>query len=102
MRSLSVSMSLSATVPASVIVAGMDRSILPGPRVMTNICPSPTMTENEAKVSAACERPSVEAPPVNRMVASHTPKAVTKAQIHGLANRRRTALIRRAPRIRGG
>jgi hypothetical protein len=44
---------LSATVPASVIVAGIDRSMLPGPSVMTNICPSPTITEKAAKVSAA-------------------------------------------------
>ena len=39
-----------ATEPASVTVAGMERSTLPGPSVMTNIWPMPTMTENAAKV----------------------------------------------------
>ena len=31
--------------------------MLPGPSVMTNIWPMPTMTEKAAKVSAACDRP---------------------------------------------
>ena len=55
-------MYFSATVPESVIVAGTARSILPGPSVMTNICPVPTITENAAKVSAACVSPTVLAP----------------------------------------
>lgn len=50
------SISFSDSVPASVIVAGIDRSTLPGPRVMTSICPSPTSTEKDAKVSAAPNR----------------------------------------------
>ena len=33
-----------ATALASPILAGSDRSTLPGPSVMTNICPTPTMT----------------------------------------------------------
>jgi hypothetical protein len=48
-----VSISLVDTAPASVMVAGTDRSTLPGPSVMTNIWPMPTMTKNTAKVSAA-------------------------------------------------
>ena len=39
-----VSMTLVATAPASVIVAGIDRSTLPGPSVITNIWPRPTIT----------------------------------------------------------
>ena len=35
--------------PASVIVAGTDRSMLPGPSVMTNICPMPTITRKGGK-----------------------------------------------------
>ena len=48
-----VSMIFIATEPASVMVAGIDRSTLPGPSVMTNIWPMPTMTKKVAKVSAA-------------------------------------------------
>lgn len=78
-----VSMSLSATVPASVMVEGMERSTLPGPKVMTNICPSPTMIEKAAKVRAAWLRPMLEAPAVKRTVTTHTPAAATNDQIHG-------------------
>ena len=35
------------------MVAGIERSTLPGPSVMTNIWPMPTMTKKVAKVSAA-------------------------------------------------
>ena len=38
------SMTFMATALASPILAGSDRSTLPGPSVMTNICPTPTMT----------------------------------------------------------
>ena len=47
-----VSMTLVATAPASVIVAGIDRSTLPGPSVTTNIWPRATITEKVAKVKA--------------------------------------------------
>jgi hypothetical protein len=46
-------MSFIETAPASVMVAGIERSTLPGPSVMTNIWPMPTITKNVAKVSAA-------------------------------------------------
>jgi hypothetical protein len=45
--------SLSDSVPASVITAGIERSTLPGLMVTTAIWPRPTSTENEAKVSVA-------------------------------------------------
>ncbi len=38
------SITFMATAPASAILAGIDRSTLPGPVVMTNIWPMPTMT----------------------------------------------------------
>ena len=46
-----------ATALASPILAGRDRSTLPGPSVMTNICPTPTMTVNTASDSAAVSMP---------------------------------------------
>ena len=52
-----VSITFMATEPASVIVAGIERSTLPGPSVMTNIWPMPTMTKKVAKVSAAVINP---------------------------------------------
>ena len=69
------SIALSATVPARVMVAGIDRSILPGPSVMTNIWPSPTIAAKEAKVSAACVSPPALAPPVKRTVIVQTSAA---------------------------
>ena len=53
MRAESVSMIFMATTPESVMVAGIERSTLPGPEVMTIIWPSPTMIENVAKDKAA-------------------------------------------------
>ena len=46
-----------ATALASPILAGSDRSTLPGPSVMTNICPMPTITVNTASASAAVIMP---------------------------------------------
>jgi hypothetical protein len=68
---------LSETVPASVMVAGIERSMLPGPRVITNIWPRPTITEKAAKVSAAWVSPPALAPPVNMMVTNQTAAAAT-------------------------
>ncbi len=89
--------SFSATVPASVMVAGTDRSILPGPSVITNIWPMPTMMEKAAKVKAACERPSVLAPPVTIMVANQTIEAAIHDQIQGFFARRRKEIIAAPP-----
>ena len=72
---------LSETVAASVMLAGTDRSILPGPSVITSICPRPTRTEKAPKVRAACASPTVLAPPVNRMVTRNTLAAAMKDQI---------------------
>ncbi len=89
--------SFSATVPASVIVAGTERSMLPGPSVMTNIWPMPTMTEKAAKVSAACDRPRELAPPVNRTVRLHTASVAAKDQIQGFRWSARRAFMRGSP-----
>ncbi len=79
-----VSISLSDTVPASVMVAGIDRSIFPGPSVMTNICPSPTMTEKAANVNAACANPPALVPPVAAIVTPKTRIVAAQAQAQGL------------------
>ena len=72
MRLSDTSMNFKASVPDSVIVAGTQRSIFPGPSVMTNIWPMPTMTEKAAKVSAACDRPNELAPPAKSTVMIQT------------------------------
>ena len=46
-----------ATALARPILAGSDRSTLPGPSVMTNIWPTPTMTVKTASDSAAVIMP---------------------------------------------
>ena len=51
------SMTFIATALASPILAGSERSTLPGPNVMTNICPAPTITEKTASDSAAVIMP---------------------------------------------
>ena len=55
-----------ATVPQRVIVAGMERSTLPGPVVMTSICPVPTITVKQAKVTCDAGGPAVTAEVCNR------------------------------------
>ena len=51
------SITFMATALASPILAGSDRSTLPGPSVMTNIWPTPTTTMNTASDSAAVIMP---------------------------------------------
>ncbi len=85
-------MTFIATEPASVIVAGIDRSTLPGPSVTTNIWPMPTMTKKVAKVSAAVSSSPPPWPPVKAMVASQTAIAATKDQSQGLSASAREAL----------
>ncbi len=88
----STSISFSATVPASVMVAGTERSILPGPSVMTNIWPMPTMIEKAAKVKAACDGPSgAGAAGEQRSSTSQTANAAKHDQIHGLRESPATA-----------
>jgi hypothetical protein len=98
----STSISFSASVPESVIVAGTERSILPGPSVMTNIWPRPTMTEKAANVSAACDRPSELAPPVKRTVTIQTAIVAAKDQTQGLEKRRRAPFIGSSPAFPAG
>jgi hypothetical protein len=77
------------------MVAGIERSTFPGPRVMTYICPMPTITEKVAKAKAADRISPAPCPLVNTMVAAHTSPAPRKAQIHGFSNKvlRRSAII---------
>ena len=51
------SITFMATALARPMLAGSDRSTLPGPSVMTNICPTPTMTMKTASESAAVIMP---------------------------------------------
>ena len=51
------SMIFMATALASPILAGNERSTLPGPSVMTNIWPTPTITMNTASDNAAVIMP---------------------------------------------
>ena len=46
-----------ATALASPILAGSDRSTLPGPRVTTNICAMPTIAEKAASAMVADTMP---------------------------------------------
>ena len=46
-----------ATALANPIFAGNERSTLPGPSVMTNICPTPAMTVKTESESAAVSMP---------------------------------------------
>lgn len=70
-------MTFMATAPASVMVAGIDRSTLPGPSVMTYIWPIATTTEKVAKESAAVSTSPPPRPSVKMMVASQIAKAPT-------------------------
>ena len=79
-----------ATVPASVMLAGIERSTLPGPSVITNIWPIATMTKKVPKVMAAERTSPPPLPPVKATVASQTTVAAAHAQIHGFSNRRLT------------
>ena len=74
-----------ATALASPILAGSDRSTLPGPSVMTNICPTPTITVNTASDSAAVSMPPAPWPPVKATAASQTTAAPRNDQIQGRA-----------------
>ena len=94
--------SFSATVPASVIVAGTERSMFPGPSVMTNIWPIPTMIEKAAKVSAAWLSPRVLAPPVTMIVANQTTKAAIQDQIQGFLARLAKEIMAAPPVSRHG
>ena len=67
-----VAISFIETAPATVMVAGIDRSTLPGPSVITCIWPMPTITEKAAKENAAVSTWPAPWPPVNTMVASQT------------------------------
>ena len=52
-----------AMAPASDIAAGIDRSTLPGPDVITSIWPSPTMTNRAENVIAADRMSGAPRPP---------------------------------------
>ena len=72
-----VSMIFIETAPASVMVAGIDRSTLPGPSVITYIWPMATITEKVAKESVAVSTSSPPRPSVKAIVASQMASAPT-------------------------
>ena len=72
------SMTFIATALASPMLAGRERSTLPGPSVMTNICPMPTNTVKTASESAAVAMPPAPCPAVKTMAASQTASAPRK------------------------
>ena len=95
---LSVSMIFMATTPASVIVAGMERSTLPGPVVITIIWPRPMMMVKVAKERAAVRISPEPWPRVKAMVASHTAIMAMKDQIQGCWRSFAQASLIAAPR----
>ncbi len=84
---LSVPITFMATAPDSAMLAGIDRSTLPGPVVMTNIWPMPTSTKKVEKESAATSMSPAPWPPEWMIAASQTAKAPTKDQIHAFSRR---------------
>ena len=80
-------MILVVMAPDNAMVAGIDRSTLPGPVVMTNICPMPTMMVKVANDNAAVSICPPPWPPVNRIVAIHTIAVATKDQIQARVRR---------------
>src|SRR5471030_3245378 len=63
------------SAPDSAITDGMERSILPGPLVITSICPSETNTVKVEKLSAVVSRGPRLGPPLpalNKVVAIRT------------------------------
>ena len=60
---LEPSITFMAMAPAREIAAGIDRSTLPGPEVITSICPSPTMTNRAENVTAADMMSAAPRPP---------------------------------------
>ena len=77
------SMTFIATALARPILAGKERSTLPGPKAMTNIWATPTTTVKAASASAAVIMPPAPWPPVKRIAASHTSSAPTNDPIQG-------------------
>ena len=64
------SITFMATALASPILAGSERSTLPGPSVITNIWAVPAMTMKTASASAAWIMPTAPKPPVNAIAAT--------------------------------
>ncbi len=59
------------------MVEGIDRSTLPGPSVITNICPIDTSAKKVPKASAAVSTPADALPPVKTTMATQTANAPT-------------------------
>ena len=87
------SITFMATALASPMLAGSERSTLPGPSVMTNIWPTPTITMKTESDRAAVSMPPAPWPPVKMMAASQTASAPRKDQSQGLPIRVRTIVI---------
>src|ERR1700677_2891487 len=72
--------------PPSVIADGIDRSTLPPPTVITNICPIDAIAVNAANANAA-DAASLALPPT-RMMATHAAPAAMQDHNHrGLLRR---------------
>ena len=74
----------SASVPDRVMHAGIDRSTLPGPNVITSICPSPTIAAKAPKDKAAYASSPAPRPEVNISVMTKANPAAAHAQTQGL------------------
>nr|GFA78297.1 hypothetical protein [Tanacetum cinerariifolium] len=59
------SMSFMPSAPLRAMLAGIDRSMLPGPVLMTNIWPMPTIAKNVENASAPDSNAPAPCPPVN-------------------------------------
>src|SRR5471030_1580920 len=70
------------SAPDSAITEGIERSILPGPLVITSICPSETSTVKVEKLSAVVNRGPRLGPPLpalNKVVVISTTPVATQA-----------------------
>ncbi len=94
MRESAPSITFIATALARPILAGSERSILPGPRVMTNIWPRPTSTVKAEKATAVVNTGQPPWPPATATARAQTRIAPRKDQIQGRSRMRNRAVIR--------
>jgi hypothetical protein len=85
-------MSRIATPPPSVIVAGIERSTLPGPEAITNIWPIATRTKNTEKERPATSVAAAPCPEATTTVTSQTARAPSQAKPHSRTPQRCSAL----------
>src|ERR1700722_14957460 len=85
-----------ATALARPILAASDRSILPGPRVITIIWAMPAITMKTASASAEVSMAPAPWPCVTRTATTHMPSAAAKDQIQAAEKSLRIAPSRAA------